>query len=120
MTKPNYDLIEKVLVRIEDTPDNWDQGVWVNPEADNECGTTMCTAGHTLIESGLYHLDHWQFVSRQTGKPVTTDQIEVVARRLLGLTPTAAGSVFYSMTTDVDVLRSQLYAAARRSESGSD
>jgi len=33
--------------RIDASPAEWDQMSWVN-----ECGTTMCLAGHVLMESG--------------------------------------------------------------------
>lgn len=51
----NVELLAKVLDRIEREPHRWNQDNWVNP-AEEPCKTSMCLAGHALIESGEYVL----------------------------------------------------------------
>lgn len=85
----NADLAERVLAKIRDEPEGWDQDSW-----ENECGTTRCFAGWAL------HL---------SGQPVTSRE---------GLTPERAAALLgigeerrwllFGMDTDLDQVEATL------------
>lgn len=103
------------LIRVMGTltDENLDMRNWGrSPQpVQMSCGTTMCLAGHTVVEAG-YKL-RWDEVTHfgsgqvSYGASVTTDgkEIEYLARDLLGLEQRQAAAIFYATDiTTVDEL----------------
>lgn len=93
--------IIRVMERITD--ENLKMSNWArSPIPEMTCGTAMCFAGHTVVDAG-YRLA-WCRDDYSTGLDAyyadeTTDgqDIETLARELLGLDPVSATRLFYSV-----------------------
>jgi hypothetical protein len=56
MTTPNAELAYRVLDHIDEYPENWYQGVWLDLNSDRslgDCGTVGCFAGWVNVLSGM-------------------------------------------------------------------
>jgi hypothetical protein len=91
----NHELAERVFQRIEDDPASFDMRNWGRR---GECDTTMCVAGHTVVEAG-YQV-HWNTDDKATLCTYTdsgrTHFIYHAAMVELGLTQAQALVLFYN------------------------
>lgn len=106
-------LARKVLEHIEAHPDEHDQAHFASR---NDCGTTACIAGHTLLLSGQYELgefdgDEFDFIESATGEVVVASD---TATEMLGLNECQRYRLFFELQHEgeaVDYLRSLITAA---------
>ncbi len=93
--QPNAEMIIRVMGRITDETLNMDS--WAkSPLEGFTCGTTMCLAGHTVVENG--HPIAWFQEADGTweGSMTTTGyDIEGLAAELLGLDDDQLTELFY-------------------------
>jgi hypothetical protein len=91
----NQEMFDRVLQRISDDPDSLDMGAWY--KVTNECSTTACLAGHTVLEAGYTPLID-PFVhhsgNRYSGVVEGGRGIPDLAQALLGLTFEQANAMF--------------------------
>lgn len=74
----NATLVRAVMEHIAANPDTWHQHHLIG---ENDCGTTYCFAGHTLLLSGGKVNDYWHVAS-------------TTAKDLLGLSEAQAEKIF--------------------------
>lgn len=86
----NEMLVRLTVARIEAEPATFNMVHWFRRD---DCGTTMCFAGHALAASG-YNLDEIERIDLRS-------QVPVIAQRLLGLNYEQADGIFEY--TDVHV-----------------
>lgn len=106
-------LARKVLEHIEAHPEEHNQAYFAGR---NECGTTACIAGHTLLVSGQYHLgafdgEEFEFIQSATGEYVIASD---TAQEMLGLTQDQRETLFFSLQDEgeaLDYLRSLIEVA---------
>lgn len=100
----NAEMIIKVMGRITD--ENLDMNHWGrSPIPAMSCGTTMCFAGHTVVEAG--HALAWIEDDGAYTATWTEDghDIEMLAMELLGLGFDDAAELFFDVqATTVDEL----------------
>lgn len=103
----NWELIEKTLVNIEGSPDNFNMKAWASVRgkyanvAEQQraeiplCGTTMCFAGWAVYTAG--HKINWSVLSDTCIAPEGPHQtIKYAATTLLGLSNEEARKLFAS------------------------
>jgi hypothetical protein len=101
----NVDALRRELEFVTAEPERWDQSTWVHyvdrsdaePGADWTCGTTACLAGWTALHAG--YRPHPPYESVVVGPRGTPEDVEDLARRLLGLTPGQANLLFDGSNT---------------------
>lgn len=91
----NVDLIHRTLDRIEASPEEWHQQFFAHR---TPCGTTMCFAGHALIEAG-YTLNGERFYT-PTGQVVRCTEVE--AETVLGLDLCQSHPLFFWIPKDAE------------------
>lgn len=107
--KPNLELLDRVMAQIEAHPSTWDQEFWAKrliDDAGNECGTAFCCAGWAvkIARPDLEFIWEGRAASRvRDPAAALTDDIEDVARRLLGLTAAEADNLFNEDNTFDDL-----------------
>lgn len=114
----NVELAEKVLAKIEAHPETLNMSDWA--ARDDVCGTTLCIAGHAMIESGEYTLiDHPVYgvdIAPVDGRRWTGYEDE--GRRLLGISDEDAQVLFYDVDNEdaVAMLRNLIDAAKKEQQ----
>ena len=94
----NTELAERVLTRIKDKPETWDQSAWAI--TSDVCGTAYCFAGHALAELGYKMIcdasapDGQLYASDAVAPNGRQVSIEEMARKKLGLTWDQASQLF--------------------------
>lgn len=112
----NQERLLQVLAAVELDEAHWDPRYWAFQPDGNECGTTYCTAGHTvkLVHpdavfefDGVVHLGrvprgadaNEKVLGQQTNSVLLPNgkwrHIKVLAQELLGLTDEQADRLFY-------------------------
>ena len=99
----NVPLFRKAMEAIEADLRSWDQNWYLITQPG--CGTTMCLAGHALVQSGQYEVDHDTMFHAETSAPIT---IAEAAMRELGIDPREARVLFGNMTRDPAALRTAI------------
>lgn len=129
--EPNLELLRLVFKTIDAEPERWNQTSWATAagftigvmDANDTafCGTSFCAAGWAIELSGQHefmfeHPDDMNgtvtaemCVDRETGEH---EYIETAARRLLGLTPEEAYSLFAAENSreDLEIVADQIAA----------
>jgi hypothetical protein len=92
----NVALLEQVMTRIEDHPEQHDQTVWVN-----ECGTAACFAGWACLLSGWQSAISWDESRPIVMSPDTLVEklVPDVAIELLGIGNGDAVTLFDAQNT---------------------
>ncbi len=124
-TQEQIDLLERVKDQIRNRPENWNQGSWLAPrtftrpeeERDELCGTTMCTAGWTLVEAkyalpvwstiwdGFENSKHLEWQRLGHGDVIRASATPGIAQELLGLTAYQSDALFYATgVSDPDIM----------------
>lgn len=49
---PNIELLDKIIAKIEEQPESWDQEFYARKKDDSPCGTAYCVAGWAAVLSG--------------------------------------------------------------------
>lgn len=91
----NAELAGRILDAIESNPDAFDMDQWhsgptLSPEAEPECGTTLCVAGWAA------HLSGWTLDGSNASKGDEWAKVSRVACDALGLTVEAGADLFYA------------------------
>lgn len=94
----NEKLVRDVVSAIEASPENWDQGLFVDTTSlkARSCGTQFCFAGWAAVLAG--------YVNQNTGelameRAIADDHgicVEEVAQSVLGFTERQAEKIFYN------------------------
>ena len=103
----NWPLIEKVYDHILCHPEEWDQTVFAD---QNTCGTTFCFAGTAVAMTHDVTFDRNGnlFIDGHIDSETDEWDLEVLARRELGISEDEADELFYTMTKDPEVIRNIL------------
>lgn len=95
----NKELLRKILVQIENTPDQWEQITWGNR---SECGTTYCVAGWACALSGYEPLipeEGGSFDNMISPGGHIVD-VEKEGASLLGLTEDEINTLFFNQNKE--------------------
>lgn len=106
MSTLNIPLAREVLEHLEAHPEEHDQAAFAR---ENECGTTLCIAGHSLLLSGQYgltqHADglhEFDFIDKADRQVVTLPSL--IAQGLLGLSFHEQDRLFFQLQNEGEAL----------------
>ncbi len=95
----NVEVLRKELEFITGNQEKWNQEIWAG--ATNECGTTACLAGWTVIHAG-YEPDYFRYSEGlYNAETVNHCSISIsdAARKKLDISLVEGDSLFYAKNT---------------------
>jgi hypothetical protein len=123
----NIELLDKIITKIEENPEQWNQKYWIsadvaNPETGESCGTAYCVAGWAVTLAGATPVWNRFSSMKTTAINATTGfctfdagrirGVEDYAMELLDLPEEDAHELFHADNTldDIKRIRDELVA----------